>query len=123
MKTTRNILLAATGLLTFAVLAFASAAGTPATIYGEVIGTACYLGHDTRGDDHAKCAEMCAKSGIPLAILDAAADILYLPIATDHKNPNDKLMPYIEKKVKVTGTVIEKSGMKGIVIEKIEPAS
>ena len=63
---------------------------------------------------------MCAKAGIPLAILDTQGDVLYLPISTDHRNQNEKLMPFIDKKVKVSGTVLEKSGMKGIVIDEIE---
>ena len=29
-------------------------------------------------------------------------------------------MPFIEKKVKVTGVVIEKNGMKAIMMEKVE---
>jgi hypothetical protein len=31
-------------------------------------------------------------------------------------------MPFIEKKVKVTGTVMEKAGFRGIAIEKVEAA-
>jgi hypothetical protein len=31
-------------------------------------------------------------------------------------------MEYIEKKVKVTGTVMEKAGLKGIAIERVEAA-
>lgn len=40
----------------------------------------------------------------------------------DHKNPSAKLMEFIEKKVKVSGTVMEKAGLKGIAIEKVEAA-
>jgi hypothetical protein len=94
--------------------------GGKVTIAGEVVDTACWIGHDTKGPDHAQCAEMCAKAGIPLAILDTQGDVLYLPISTDHRNPNEKLIPFIDKKVKVSGTVMEKNGMRGIVIEEIE---
>lgn len=101
----------------------APAPGEKATITGEVVDTACWIGHDTKGSDHAKCAEMCAKAGIPLAILDTAADVMYLPISLDHSNPNAKLLPFLDRKVRVTGTVMEKSGMKGIAIDQIEEAS
>ncbi len=43
-------------------------------------------------------------------------------LSTDHSNPNTKLMDYVESKVQVTGRLIEKSGVKGLVIEKIERA-
>lgn len=46
--------------------------------------------------------------------------MLYLPVSLDHKNPNAKLMEYIEKKVKVSGTVMKKAGLKGMAIEKVE---
>jgi hypothetical protein len=60
---------------------------------------------------------------VPLAILDEATGTLYIPVASDHKNQNAKLMPFIEKKVKVTGTLMEKGGIKGIAIKTVEAAA
>ncbi len=95
--------------------------GKPISLIGTVVDTGCYVSHDSKGDSHLKCAEACAKSGVPLAILDDHG-MLYLPIAVEHKNQNAKLMPFIEKKVKVTGTVLEKGGLKGLAIKTIEAA-
>jgi hypothetical protein len=95
-------------------------AGKKTVLVAQVVDTACYLGHNSKDAKHAKCAETCAKEGIPLALLDGKANVLYLPIAMNHKNANPQLMPFIEKQVRVTGTVMEKNGMKGIVIEKVE---
>ena len=93
------------------------------TVTGRVVDTACYFGHGSFGADHAKCATACAKKGIPLALLDSATDTLYLPLAADHHEPaNTALLGFIEKRIKITGTITEKNGMKAIVIEKIEPA-
>lgn len=97
-------------------------AGKAARITGLVVDIACFVGHHSSGPKHAKCAGACARAGNPLAIYDEAANTLYLPISMDHKNPNTKLMEYIEKKVKVTGTVMEKAGLKGIAIERVEAA-
>jgi hypothetical protein len=47
---------------------------------------------------------------------------LYIPIAADHKNPNLKLMPFLEKKVKVTGSSMVKGGVNGISIKTVEAA-
>lgn len=89
-------------------------------ITGQVVDIACFVGHDSSGEKHAKCAEACARAGNPLAIFDGKQ--IYLPVSMNHKNPNEKLMAFIEKKVKVTGTVLEKGGIKGIAIDKVEPA-
>jgi hypothetical protein len=95
--------------------------GKAITVTGQVIDTGCYVAHGAQGADHAACAATCAKNGVPLAILDASGKI-YMPIAADHKNQNAKLMPFIEKKVKVSGTLLEKGGVTGIAIKTIEAA-
>ena len=83
--------------------------------------TGCYVSHNSKGETHAKCAEACAKNFVPLAILDEHGT-LFMPIAVEHKNQNAKLMPFIEKRVKVSGTILEKGGLKGIAIKTVEPA-
>ena len=117
-----KIRLAAIGFI-FGAIAIAHEGhdGKITTINGTVIDTGCYVSHNSTGDAHAKCAEACAKNGVPLAILDEKG-VLYMPIAVEHKDQNAKLMPFIEKKVKVTGTVMEKGGMKGIAIKTVGPA-
>lgn len=77
--------------------------------------------HDGIGAEHEECATECAKKGIPLAILDTSGKV-YLPLGVDHANPNTLLMPFIEKKVKVTGTSVERGGLTGISIKTIEAA-
>ncbi|MCL6506743.1 MAG: hypothetical protein K6T59_06940 [Bryobacteraceae bacterium] len=115
--------LAVLGLLAGgAVRLLGQARGKSVTISGEIVDTACYIGHDSKGAAHAKCATMCAKAGIPLALLDSRSGLLYLPVSLDHKNPNERLLPFVEKKVQVTGTVLEKAGMRGIVIRQIAEA-
>ena len=89
------------------------------TITGNVVGTACYLGHNSQGEGHTDCAIRCAKAGVPLAILDSESKMLYLPLS-GHQGANDKLIKHAEKTVRVTGKAIDKNGMKAISIESIE---
>ena len=103
----------------WSVLALAQ---TPVTINGLVVDTGCYVSHNTRGEKHVNCATACAKAGVPLAILDDKSGTLYLPVAVNHKNQNNQLLPFIEKRVKVTGTLFDKNGMKGIGIKTVEAA-
>jgi len=110
--------------LTVLVMAFAHEGhehGKPVTVTGEVVDTGCYVSHDGKGAGHAACAETCAKNGIPLAILDDAGK-LYLPLGLDHKNPNTRLMPFVAKRVKITGSEFDKGGLASIAIRTIEPA-
>jgi hypothetical protein len=95
---------------------------TDITITGLVIDTGCYISHNTKGPKHVPCATACAKAGVPLAILDESSGAVYLPVAVNHKNQNAILMPFIEKRVTVTGAAFEKGGMKGIGIRKVTEA-
>ncbi len=96
--------------------------GKEITMTSLVIDTGCYIAHNSKGEKHESCARACAKAGVPLALLDEASGTIYIPVATDHKNQNEKLMPFIEKKVKVTGTMMEKGGVKGFSIKTVEAA-
>ena len=90
------------------------------TFVGHVVDLACYVGHSSIGDSHRECATTCAKAGIPLAILDQQTQTLYVPLAKNHHAPaNAELMPFVEKDVRVTGTVVEKDGMKAILLESV----
>ena len=93
--------------------------GKPVVVTGTVVDTGCYMTHDSKGPDHAACALACAKKGVPLAILDGSGK-LYLSVASDHTNPNLKLMDFIAKKVKVSGTLLEKGGIQGIAVKTVE---
>ncbi len=101
-----------------AAVAHDEPSGKPVTISGRVVDTGCYVRHHSKGEAHAKCAMACAKSGVPLAILDDHGR-LYMPIAVEHKDQNAKLMPFIERRVKVTGTFMEKGGLKGVAIRTV----
>lgn len=118
----RTIFLAVFGAASFGLLfAHDEVHGKPITVTGQVVDTGCYLSHDSKGADHAACAKMCAQAGVPLAILDDKG-VIYTVVAADHKNPNIKLLPFIEKKVKVSGTLLEKGGLHGIAIKTVVAA-
>lgn len=114
-------------LLTAAVMNTGLAHDTKAagkkTFVARVVDLACYVGHGSVGDSHRECATACAKTGIPLAILDQKANTLYLPLSKDHHAAaNAELLPFVEKDVRVTGMISEKDGLKTIVLESIEAA-
>lgn len=95
---------------------------TQTHLVGEVIDVLCYLRMDAKGSKHIKCAEMCAKQGVPLGILNEKDNQIYLVFPEGHGNPNEKAMPFIGKRVEVMGKVDMKGGLKGITVEKISEA-
>ena len=109
-------------LLTFTtVLGHEKKHSRQVAVSGRIVGVACYLEHGSMGEKHLACATACARKGIPLAVLESKTDTLYLPLASEHhKSANGELMPFVENAVTVTGTLVEKSGVKAIRIEKVE---
>ncbi len=98
--------------------------GKVVTISGQVIDPACYLKQGKHGPDHKMCAQTCAKAGQSLAILEDKTGKIYVSLGAEMgDDPNAKIFSLAEEKVKVSGTVITKGGISGIVISKAELAS
>jgi hypothetical protein len=105
-------------------IALAQQNGKQITIVGEVVESQCYvtgLNGPGKGLSHKECALKCAKGGIPLSILEDKTGTLYL--AGQSKiamtGANELLIPFIAEKVKVTGRLFEKGGMKMLLISKV----
>jgi hypothetical protein len=90
------------------------------TVIGEVIDPVCYLTHGSLGKEHQGCAELCVKQGISLAILEDKTGQVYVSLPADHSNPNAKLKDFVDEKVRVTGTLYSKGGLKGIHVKNVE---
>jgi hypothetical protein len=98
--------------------------GEHKTIVGEVMDPACFLeaGSKSIGPTHYQCAIDCVRSGQTLAIYDSEHDPIYFVAgALPGRNPNEPLLPYIHKKVDVTGVVYHRSDAWGIVISRVAP--
>jgi len=121
MKTS---LITALVLLITSGFAFAQQNGKQITVIGEVVESQCYitgLNGPGKGIAHKECALKCAKGGIPLSILEDKTGKLYLAGQSKKAmaGANDLLIPFIAEKVKVTGRVFEKGGMKMLLISKV----
>ena len=67
------------------------------------------------------CALECARHGSPL-IIQTADGTLYVPIsdAMPDTDQRQKLMPFVGKYVRVTGSVFQRTGTRAIVIREIK---
>lgn len=94
--------------------------GTDIEFEARVVDLSCKVVYDLSGADHRTCSQICADSGVPLVLL--ADGDLYLPVGEEPSGvgANERLRPHAERDVRVRGTVIERAGLKAIVIESIE---
>lgn len=92
------------------------------TIEGLVRDIACPIQNPEATATHLsmKCLRACAKNGSPLVILTKDGE-LYLPISEKMPDTDQrpKLMPFLGKYVRATGTVYERKGTHAIVIHEI----
>src|SRR6266851_4534731 len=94
-----------------------------ATIEGLIRDIACPIQNlEAKATEfNMQCALDCARHGSPL-IIQAADGVLYIPISgsmpdTDQR---EKLMPFVGKYVRASGTVFERKGTRAIVISEIK---
>jgi hypothetical protein len=101
----------------------APAAESKATIEGLVRDVACPIQNLEATATHLsmKCLLACARKGSPIVILTKDGD-LYLPISDEMPDTDQrqKLMPFLGKYVRASGTVYERKGTHAIAINEIE---
>src|SRR5262245_61985315 len=92
------------------------------TVSGEVIDMSCYLHHPetSRGASHKKCAETCAKKGLPMGILTEDNQVFLL--LEDHDNPKAyaTALEGAAKTITVEGKKVAQGGVNGIVVESVK---
>ncbi len=89
---------------------------------GEPIDLACYL---VDGHNSASCARNCVgKKGQPAGFLieENGKKELYLVMTSGGSKPSEIFAELWGKKVKATGEIVEREGLRAIIIEKAEEA-
>ena len=114
--------LVAAGALASAMLVLPNGARAADAVTGEVVDMSCYLGHPEtgRGPGHKKCAETCAKKGLPMGIL--AEDQTVWLLLEDHDNPKAyaTALEGAAKTITVEGRKATVGGVNGIVVEGVK---
>lgn len=92
------------------------------TVTGEIVDPQCWFTHDGRGAKHRSCAQMCARGGQDLAILDSKTGRLYSILGAGHGvDPNKNLLDHVAVPVRVKGTVYTRGSNQAIVIQSVVP--
>ena len=91
------------------------------TVSGEVVDLACYLHNPTmRGPGHRKCAETCAKKGIPMGLLTADGTVVLLLEDHDTPKPYAEALAKAAQTITVEGERVAQGGLNGIVVEAVK---
>lgn len=94
-------------------------AGREVTLEGTVVDVSCLVGSGATGENHRMCAQVCARAGLPLAILSGGR--IYMPLAqAPGQGTNAQLLDHAEHRVRVRGRLIENNGVRGIKIEQVQ---
>jgi hypothetical protein len=93
------------------------------TVHGYVRDLACLMKFNEALKPTNDCALMCARAGSPLIIV-TNKNVIYTPISESipDVSQREKLMPFVGEYVEVNGDFYERSGIKAIVIRKIQKA-
>jgi len=92
--------------------------GKAVTLQGKVVDLHCYITGDMPSADAAKCTADCIKAGVP-AGLETADGLIILGHGT--KGPGKAVVAHAFQQVTVKGQLFEKSGVKYLDIETVEP--
>jgi hypothetical protein len=93
------------------------------TIEGLVRDLACPIENPKASatEFNLECALECARNGSPL-VIQTKNGVLYFPISdsTPDKDQHEKLMPFVGKYIRASGTVYEREGTRAIAITEIK---
>jgi hypothetical protein len=89
------------------------------TLRGEIIDMGCFLGHQSKGSAHAKCALQCAHKGMPIGLLTADGTLYLLTMDHADAKPFNDAKAKAGQTMTITGEVHDAAGMKSLEVKKI----
>ena len=98
------------------------AAGAAVTLKGTVVDMHCYVTHGIRDAKHTACSNACIARGVPAGFL-ADDGKLYVLFGQKPFSVKEKVAGLADVPAVLTGTPVERGGIRGIQIEKIERAT
>jgi len=115
---------ALTMLVTLAAFAATPQMMEPKTINGTVIDTACYAA-GKHGPEEAGCTKMCLNMGVPASFLTDSGEVLVLlpPADEGQMEAFKSLKSHAAQEVAITGMVLERDGLKAMMVMKVESSS
>ena len=98
------------------------AAGAAVKLKGTVVDMHCYVTHGIRDAKHTACSNACIARGVPAGFL-AEDGKLYVLFGQKPFSVKETVAGLADVPAVLTGTPVERAGIRGIQIEKIERAA
>ena len=83
---------------------------------GEIVDLACYLSKGSKGKRHKTCAELCAKKGLPIGVLNENGDVYLLIEDHDDPAPYDAAKGFAGEQAEISGKKFTKGGVQSILV-------
>lgn len=94
------------------------------SMQAEVVDPAVYLKDGLHGTDRIEQTYEAVDGGQTLALLEEGTNALYLLLAEQPgEDPNELVYDYANQVVKVKGRVVERGGLRGIILTSAEPVA
>jgi hypothetical protein len=93
-----------------------AAAQEDITVKGEIVDLACYLSKGSKGKRHKTCAELCAKKGLPIGVLNDNGDVYLLIENHDDPGPYDAAKGFAGEQAEISGKKFTKGGVQSILV-------
>jgi len=103
-----------------AVLADEKHKGDKVTVEGEILDMACYVAHEAKGAEHAKCAQACVKSGQPMGLLATDGQVYLLYASHDDASAFESAKQHAGKQVSITGVAAKRGSMNGLEVHAVQ---
>ena len=97
------------------------ASATEKSVNGTLEDSFCYIIMGAHGSSHRKCAQTCAKKGIPVSLVEKGTGTMYilLPPKNDEPIP-DSIISQMEDEVTVTGDEYDKGGVHYLTVRTVK---
>ncbi len=105
------------------VLSMSAFGQSQKTVSGEVLDMSCYMGHGAKGKGHKQCAQMCLDKGLPAGLLTSDGQVYLLVEDHDKSKAYKTAIKHAADQVKITGNVVNKNGVRALVVENTEVGS
>jgi hypothetical protein len=115
-----------TALVALAVLAGLLAvaddkhAGKTVTVQGEILDMACWVAHEAKGAEHAKCAQACVKGGQPMGLLAQDGQVYLLYASHDDASGFESAKQHAGKQVEIVGIAAKRGSMSGLEVHSVK---
>jgi len=95
-------------------------AGDQVTIQGEILDMACYVAHEAKGAEHAKCAQSCIKGGQPMGLLAKDGQVYLLYASHDDASGFESAKQQAGKQVEITGVAAKRGSVNGLEVHAVK---